>query len=96
MEIKAATGDITGIKTGAMVINHYEDVKQPEGITADIDKELNGAITKLIKQKKVKNKHLGPDIIHIGLLIIIIGGAISLFTRVEDFLYLFYPLDYNE
>ncbi len=56
MEIKAAIGDIASIKTDAIIVNHYEGVKQPEGIIVDIDKKLNGAITKLIKQKEIKGK----------------------------------------
>lgn len=56
MEIKAATGDIAGIKTDAIIVNHFEGVKQPEGATADIDKKLNGVILKLIKKKNIKGK----------------------------------------
>ena len=56
MEIKAATGEIAGMKTDAIIVNHFEGAKQPEGIAADINKKLNGAITKLIKQKDIKGK----------------------------------------
>jgi leucyl aminopeptidase len=56
MEIKAATGDIAAIKTDAIIISHFEGVKQPEGVTADIDKKLNGVILKLITQKDIKGK----------------------------------------
>jgi leucyl aminopeptidase len=56
MELKAAIGDIAGIKTGAIVISHFEGVKQPEGIAAGIDKILNGNISKLMKQKDIKGK----------------------------------------
>ena len=56
MEIKATTDNITGIKTGAIIVNHFEGVKQPEGAAADIDKILGGAISNLIKQKDIKGK----------------------------------------
>lgn len=56
MEIRAATGDIAGIKTGAIVIYHFEGMKKPEGVAANIDKTLNGNISKLIKQKDIKGK----------------------------------------
>jgi leucyl aminopeptidase len=56
MEIKAATGDITDIKTDAIIVNHYEGVKKPEGDIAVIDKKLDGEISSLIKQKDIKGK----------------------------------------
>ncbi|OGO20648.1 MAG: leucyl aminopeptidase [Chloroflexi bacterium RBG_16_50_11] len=56
MEIKAATGEITGIKTGAIIISHYEGEKRPEGDTAATNKKLNGAISELIKQSDIKGK----------------------------------------
>jgi leucyl aminopeptidase len=56
MELKAATGEITGIKTGAIVVCHSEGVKTPEGDTAVIDKKLGGAIANLIKQGDIKGK----------------------------------------
>jgi leucyl aminopeptidase len=56
MEIKAVTGDIAGIKAGAIVVNHFEEVKRPEGAAAAIDKTLGGAISELIKQGDIKGK----------------------------------------
>jgi len=56
MEIKASTGDIAGIKTDAIIVSHLEGVKQPEGVTAVIDKKLSNAISRLIKQKDIKGK----------------------------------------
>ena len=56
MEIKAATGDITGIKTGAVIVTHFEKAKAPEGAAAAIDKKLGGTITNLIKQGDIKGK----------------------------------------
>ena len=56
MEIKASTGDIAGIKTGAVIIGHYEGDKKPEGDAAAIDKALGGTISTLIKQGDIKGK----------------------------------------
>ncbi len=56
MEIKAATGDITGIRTGAIIVNHFEGMKRPEGDAAAVDKAMDGAISQLIKQGEIKGK----------------------------------------
>ncbi len=56
MEIKAVTGDISKIKAGAIVVNHFEGMKRPEGDTAAVDKALDGAISELIKQGDIKGK----------------------------------------
>jgi leucyl aminopeptidase len=64
MEIKAATGDILGMKADAIVVNHYEGAKQPEGAAAAADKALGGAITQLIKQGDIKGKLNEVTLIH--------------------------------
>jgi leucyl aminopeptidase len=56
MEIKAIIGDIVSIKAGAIIVNHFEGRKRPEGDTAAVDKALDGAITQLIKQGDIKGK----------------------------------------
>jgi leucyl aminopeptidase len=56
MEIKAVTGEIAGIKTEAIIVTQYEEVKTPEGVSAAIDKKLDGAITNLIKRGDIKGK----------------------------------------
>ena len=56
MEIKAIAGDIVNIKTSAIVVNHFEGLKRPDGDTAVVDKALDGAISKLIKQGDIKGK----------------------------------------
>ncbi|MBN1693134.1 MAG: leucyl aminopeptidase [Dehalococcoidales bacterium] len=56
MEIKAATGDIASSKTDAIIIIHHEGAKKPEGVAADIDEKLGGAISNLTKQKDIKGK----------------------------------------
>lgn len=42
-------------------------------------------IYRIIKKSKTKNYNIGPDIIHSGIIFILIGGFISFWTRVEDF-----------
>jgi leucyl aminopeptidase len=64
MEIKAATGDIVKSKVDAIVVNHYEGMKRPEGDAATADKALGGAITQLIKQGDIKGKLNEITLIH--------------------------------
>jgi leucyl aminopeptidase len=56
MDIKAAVGEIAKIKTGAIIITHFEGIKSPEGATATVDKVLGGLISNLIKQGGIKGK----------------------------------------
>jgi leucyl aminopeptidase len=64
MEIKTAAGSITDIKADAIVVNHYEETKRPEGDAAAADKALGGAITQLIKQGDIKGKLNEITLIH--------------------------------
>jgi leucyl aminopeptidase len=64
MEIRAATGNILKIKADAIVVYHYEGVKQPEGEAAAADKALDGAITQLIKKGDIKGKLNEVTLIH--------------------------------
>ena len=64
MEIKAATGDITKFKAGAIMVNHFEGVKSPEGDAAAADKALGGAISNLIKQGDIKGKLNEINVLH--------------------------------
>jgi leucyl aminopeptidase len=64
METKATTGDITKIKADAIMMNHYEGMKRPEGEAAAVDKALGGAITQLIKQGDIKGKLNEVTLIH--------------------------------
>jgi len=56
MDIKAVAGDITAIKTGAIIINHYEGLKVPDSSAEAVDNALGGTITELIKQGDIKGK----------------------------------------
>jgi leucyl aminopeptidase len=64
MEINAATGDILKIKADAILVNHYEGSKCPEGDAATADKVLGGAIAQLIKQGDIKGKLNEITLIH--------------------------------
>jgi leucyl aminopeptidase len=64
MEIKAATGDITKSKVDAIIVNHYEGIKQPEGDAAVVDRALDSAITQLIRQGHIKGKLNEITLIH--------------------------------
>jgi leucyl aminopeptidase len=56
MEISAVAGDVVNIETGAIIVNFFEDAKQPEGDAAAVDAALNGAISHLVKQGDIKGK----------------------------------------
>ncbi len=56
MEIKIIAGDIAGIKADAILLNHFEGMKSPDGETAAVDKALGGAVSQLIKQGEIKGK----------------------------------------
>ena len=64
MEIKAVVGDITKVQVDALVVNLFEEVKQPGGATAAVDKALGGAVSQLIDQGEIKGKLGEVTIIH--------------------------------
>jgi leucyl aminopeptidase len=64
MEVKIVFDDITKVQADAIVVNLFEDVKQPSGATAAVDKALDGEITKLIEQGEIKGKLNEVNIIH--------------------------------
>ncbi len=64
MEIKVATGDISRIEAGAIVVNFFEGMERPEGDIATIDRALDGAISELISQGEIKGKLNQTTIIH--------------------------------
>jgi leucyl aminopeptidase len=64
VEIKAITGELAGVETGAVIVGHYEDEKTPQGETAAIDKKLNGAVAAMIKQGDIKGKAGEITVIH--------------------------------
>ncbi len=56
MEIKVIAGDIAGIDADAIIVNHFEGMKSPDGETAAVDRALGGAVAQLIKQGEIKGK----------------------------------------
>ena len=56
MEIKVIAGDIAGIEADAILVNHFEGMKSPDGETAAVDRALGGAVSQLIKQGEIKGK----------------------------------------
>jgi len=64
VEIKVVAGDITRIEAGAIIVNHFEDMERPEGVTSNVDKALDGAISQLIDQSEIKGKLNQITVIH--------------------------------
>jgi leucyl aminopeptidase len=64
MEIKAVSGDIIKLDTGAILVTHFEGEKTPEGAAAAADKKLGGAIAGMIKQGDIKGKLNEITLIH--------------------------------
>ena len=64
LKIKAIADDITQVKTDGIVVELFEGVKQPDGITGTVDKALGGAITQLISNGEIKGKSGEVSIIH--------------------------------
>ncbi len=64
MEIKAVVGDITKIKSGAIIVNFFEGMESLDGDMAVVDKTLEGAISQLISQGEIKGKLNEITVIH--------------------------------
>ncbi len=64
MDIKVIAGDIAEAEASAIIVNHFEGVKRPEGDTARLDKALTGAISRLIAQGEIKGKLNEATVIH--------------------------------
>jgi leucyl aminopeptidase len=64
VEIKVAAGDIVRFQVGAIIVNFFEGMERPEGVTAAVDRALDGAITQLISQGEIKGKPNQVTVIH--------------------------------
>ncbi len=64
MEIKTIVDNIAKVKAEAIIVNHFEGMKHPEGNTAAVDKSLDGAISQLIKQGEIKGKLNEVTLLH--------------------------------
>jgi leucyl aminopeptidase len=56
VEIKVVAGDIVKYQADAIIVNIYEGMERPQGITSTVDEALGGAISELIKQGENKGK----------------------------------------
>ncbi|MFC2068146.1 leucyl aminopeptidase [Chloroflexota bacterium] len=64
MEINIIAGDIAAIKTGAIVVNIFEQEKRLDGNTTALNELLSGIITQLLSQGEIKGKLNEITIIH--------------------------------
>ena len=64
MEIKVIVGDITKIKTDAIIVNFFEGMESLDGDIATVDKALDGAISGLIGQGEIKGKLNEITVVH--------------------------------
>ena len=64
MEIKVIVGDITKIKTDAIIVNFFEGMESLDGDIAVVDKALDGAISQLISQGEIKGKLNEITVVH--------------------------------
>ena len=64
MEVKAITGDVTRIAVDAAIVNLFEGVEVPDGATGAVDKALDGAITRLVREGEIKGKLNEVTLIH--------------------------------
>jgi leucyl aminopeptidase len=64
MKIEVKNGSLTKIKCDLLVVNEFSEVKKPGGATAAADKELDGAISQLIKSGEITGKLGETNLIH--------------------------------
>ncbi|MBE9512595.1 MAG: hypothetical protein IMY77_00830, partial [Chloroflexi bacterium] len=64
MEIKVVTGNIAEVKAGAIIVSFFEGVEYLEGVVANIDRALDGAISGLISQGEIQGKLNEITVIH--------------------------------
>ncbi len=64
VEIEVKAGDITKIEAGAILVNFFEGMEQPDGTTAGVDRALDGTISQLVSQGEIKGKLNEITVIH--------------------------------
>ena len=64
MNLKVVSGDITQIKTGAIIAGLYQGERKPAGAAAVIDAALDGAVSALIKSGEIKGKPDEVSVVH--------------------------------
>ena len=64
MRITVTTGEITSIQTPALVVNLFQGVTEPGGATGTVDKALDGAISRLIREGEIKGAQGAVSMLH--------------------------------
>ncbi len=64
MEITVVQGDVTAIETDVLVVNLFEGVTTPNGITGTVDVALSGLITQLIADGEITGRASESVLIH--------------------------------
>ncbi|MBN2187269.1 MAG: leucyl aminopeptidase [Dehalococcoidia bacterium] len=64
MEIKVIAGDIILIEADAVIVSSFEAEEQLSGVTAAIDKALDGTISHLISRGEIKGKFGEVAVVH--------------------------------
>lgn len=65
MRVKASARDATKVRTDALIVNLFQGVKKPGGVTGAIDSALDGAISKLIASGEIKGTAAQVTTIHV-------------------------------
>lgn len=64
MQLKAITGNPVKIRTGALIVTHFEGDKTPTGDAAVLDKALGGLISRLVREGDIKGKNGEITVVH--------------------------------
>ncbi len=54
MKVKASARDATKVRADALIVNLFQGVKKPGGVTGAVDSALDGAISKLVAAGEIK------------------------------------------
>jgi leucyl aminopeptidase len=66
MKLKAIKADVTGLETGAVVVNLFEGVTKPSGATGAIDRAMDGQLTQMIADGELTGSLGETRIVHTG------------------------------
>lgn len=64
MELRVTTGDISQVKTDAIIVWLEEGAESPSGAAAAVDRALDGAISRLIQQGEARGKRNEVTLVH--------------------------------
>ena len=65
MEIRAAAREAATVRADALIVNLFQGVKRPGGVTGAVDQALDGAISKLIASGEIKGTKNQTTVIHV-------------------------------